>query len=215
MCRACLPCGAPRSQGCKDSGDRGAYVVAEDDGDGSLERNDTLGCEGYRKAYGCGARLYEQSEEGSGGQPHKGISAEFDEDILAASEKRHGGFHGLHADEKQAETKNPCSDGFIFLPGGGEMEDDADDDEEIGVVLHTEREDLARHRSAYVGAHDDADGLHEVHDARLDEAHRHDGRGGAALYDDGCGRAEHDAQQRGLCEHADDAAKPVACRLLK
>ena len=64
-------------------------------------------------------------------------------------------------------------------------------------------EDLARDRGPDVGTHDDADGLRQGHEPRIDEADRHDRGGTAAL--------QYSSYQC-TCDHTHD---PVFCQKCK
>ena len=67
-----------------------------------------------------------------------------------------------------------------------------------GITLQAwKREQPAGNGGTDVGAHDDADGLAELEDAGVDQAHHDDGGGGGGLD----GRGDQSAQQNAL-EHA-------------
>ena len=67
-------------------------------------------------------------------------------------------------------------------------------------------EDLARDRGPDVGAHDNADGLRQGHEPRVDEADRHD-RGGAAALDENGDAAPTSTPMIGVL-----VSVPISCR---
>ena len=86
---------------------------------------------------------------------------------------------------------------------------------EIGKILDLEGEYLARDGRTDVRAHDDADGLRQRHKPRLHEAHSHDRSGAGALDDHSHACTKDHAEQRRLCEHADDVAHALASKELE
>ena len=63
---------------------------------------------------------------------------------------------------------------------------------------------------AHVGAHDEPDGLIQVHDTGVDKAHHHDGSGGGGLDCGGDERAQQDPHKPVGSEPLQDGLHPVA-----
>ena len=183
--------GPVRPDGREYRGDGRADVVAEDDGDGRVERQKPLKAKGDGQAHRSGARLDEQGEQGAGENPHKGVVAEHQEEFFFVAQEAHGGFHGLHAHEEQTESEESASGVLLHLGASEEGEQNAYYNEEVGIILYLDGEYLAGDGGPDIRAHDDADGLRERHESRVDEADRHDG-GGAAALDEDCDAGSHE-----------------------
>lgn len=141
--------------------------------------------------------------------------AEHEEYILPFPQKGHGAFHGLHADEQQAEAQHSATHmgQTAFLLEKAEQR--TDNDKKVGEILDFDGQKLACHRSADVGSHNDADGLLQGHESGIHKAHSHHRGGAAALDEHGHARAHYDAQQRRPGEHADDLPHFVARKHLE
>ena len=70
-------------------------------------------------------------------------------------------------------------------------------------------EDLARNRGSDVGAHDDADGLRQGHEPRIDETDRHDRGGAAALDENGDAGTHQHAHDRRFGQCSDKLSQSV------
>ena len=208
--RAGLTRGASRAERREHRRDRGADVVAENDGNGRFQGNESLRAERDGQAHGGGTRLHKQREKHARGKAEQRIVAEGEENILPVAQESHGTFHGLHAYEEQAEAEQTFPEMLELSGRTDENEQHPHDDEQICQILDPEGQNLSRDRGADVGAHDDADGLGKIHETGVHEAHRHDGGRAAALNDHGDGRTQKNAQNGRFRKHAYDAAQSLA-----
>ena len=76
-------------------------------------------------------------------------------------------------------------------------------------------EDPAGDAGTQDGAHDDTDGLADLHHAGVDEANHHDGGGGGGLDDGGDAGAQQYALQRGAAELVQHQLQPAAGHLFQ
>ena len=85
--------------------------------------------------------------------------------------------------KREAEAQQSVARVFLHLGAPEKGKEDAYYNEEVGVILYLDGENLAGDGGADVGSHDHADGLGERHEPGIHEADRHD-RGGAAALDE-------------------------------
>ena len=177
------PAGAGR---CQHGRDARPDVIAQQDRHRPFQGDEALRRHGHEDADGGRAGLDDQghadtdddAEQGDFGKP----ADELDEERIVP-QRRHGLAHELHAQHKQAEAEEDHAGELAFLVFCEIVQHEAHEDEAHEVVRQVEGDQLGRHGGADIGAHDDAEGLLQRHEAGVDEAHGHDSRGAARLQD--------------------------------
>ena len=198
-------------QECRDGG---ADVVAEQDGDGSLEAQHAghavgagLRGEALQHRDGGAGALHDQRHHGARRNAERGDIlhlVDHRQEHLALRERLHDRAHGVDAHEQQAEREHGLADVLDAFVLRREPHDEADEHDEPDVVAELERHELRGHGGADVGAEYDGDGLAQRHEARADEADGHDRGGAGALQHSGGHRARQHAQHRVRGEHGQD-----------
>ena len=180
----------------------GADVLAHDDGDGAAVGDDTGGAQGLQDADAGTGALDDASDQCTHQNAEDGVG-EADKEVgepCLALQRLDGIGHGGHAGHQDGKADEDGADA-LFLLALAHIEQDADEGEERAeggglehldpdaVALQAgEAQQPAGDSGTHIAAHDDADGLMQLHDAAVDEADHHDG-GGAGALDDG-GHAE-------------------------
>ena len=176
----------------------GADVLAHDDGHRSGEADRAGGGQHLQNAHRSGGGLQQRREHRARHHAEQRVG-EFGEQLHEpgfVGEGLHGAGHGVHAGHEDGKAQqNFAHAAAAVLAGHVQHHADKAQNgapcvgvEHLGdkaVPLQTgQRQQPAGDGGAHVGAHDDADGLMQVHQTGVDKAHRHD-RGGAAGLDDG------------------------------
>ena len=222
------------SPGDPDGGDQrrdaGADVLAHDDGDGHAVGDGPGEGQGLQNAHGGRRGLDDPGEHRAHGHAQQGI-AEGRQQVREARQLRQGAdgvLHHLHAGHQNGEANEDASHVPPPLALGPHDEQDARQGEERGEVLRLqeiqkhalaldagEGQNPRRQRGAHVGAHDDADGLAQLHDAGVHQAHQHHRHRRGGLDGDGDARAQEQALH-GVGGHAlQKPLQPAAGHLLQ
>ena len=187
---------AAGADGGDKGGNTGADVLSHDDGEGDVEGDDAGGGEGLQDAHRGGGALEQGGDQGAHHDAQQGIGEGHKEvaELRHILEGGHRSGHGVHADEQQAQAQQQLAHNPLLAALDKHVEHNAHNSNAGAKVLrahHGEKqvvrgdvsqtENLGGDSGADVGAHDDAHGLLQLHDARVDEAHAHDGGGGRAV----------------------------------
>jgi len=203
----------------------GADVLAHDDGDGGAEGDLAGGGERLQDADGGGGRLDDAGQHGAREHAQDGVG-EHEQDVgelRDVLESGDGARHGVHAEHQGGEAQQDHA-GVLLLAGPAHhVQDDADERQDrseggrleqlhpdVGAGDAREAEDPGRDGRADVRAHDDVDRLMERHDAGIDEADHHDGRGGGGLDDGGDAEAREKARHLAGGESAEQRLELAA-----
>ena len=196
-------------------GDRGAYVVAEENGEGGFKRQKPLRSHGHREAYRRGTRLHYHCDRRTDEKTEHRRGAESNKKVLSVAQEGHGALHRLHTKEEQTEADETVAD--VLLPFRPSEKHQQNPDTKYGEreILYLESNYLRDDRGADVRTHDNADGLFQGHQPRVDEAHRHNGRAAAALDKHGDERADKNASDGSSGQGTDKLAHLVAGEVLE
>lgn len=176
----------------EDGGDGRADVGAEDEGAGEVECNPAFGAHNQRYGKSCRGRLddhreqdADESEEKHGAHAHRGIVPQGLEYLGIALEVRNICADHVEAHEEEGEADDELAYALGFALVGEEQdhgEADERQDEERHIDLEAEYGDNPRGEGrADIGAENHGHRLAEGHEACVDEAYDHDGRGRGAL----------------------------------
>ena len=207
-----------------DSGQRGADIVADDEGCGDGEDEPFGGYKRHGKQDGGCRRA--QDEGDADADEHK------EEDASVAPAGQHGDkfggcrlfgrrWHqvdeGGEAEDVERHTHQNLSPG-TELGAIGEDEGQGQDDEGqrpgMDVPLETEGgDDPGRDGGAHIGSHHDGDALADGEETGVDEAYGHDGHGGRRLDDGGDPGACPEAVETIAGDAAQAGAHPGSCHL--
>ena len=185
--------------------DAGADVLPHDDGDGHAvgdgaghgqRLQDTNGSGGGLDDAGEG-RAYQHAQQGIGESGHK-VS-----EFRHIRQRGHGAAHQLHAVHEDGKAHHHPAYVPAALLFGTHDQQDARQSQQGGEVLGLQEIDKkafalnagegqqpCRQGGADVGAHDDADGLSQLHHAGVYQTHQHDRHGGGGLDGNGDSRAQ-------------------------
>ena len=222
--------GTVGAHGGEEGRDGGADVLAHDDGDGHGVGDGSRGAEGLEDTDRGGGGLDDGRQRRAGQDAQDGVGKDQEEarEGLAVGEGGHGAAHGLHARHQDGEAQKGRAGVPADAALGPQHQQDADEGQDGGeggglqelqhqaVPLDAaEAQEPGGDGGADVGAHDDADGLAELHEAGVHEAHHHDGGGGGGLDH----RRDAETQQQrpeGAAGHAgEDVFQPGARGLLQ
>src|SRR5699024_1407542 len=179
-------------------GGAGADVLAHDDGDGAAVGDGAGGAQGLQDAHAGAGALDHRRDQGPHQHAQDGVG-EADEQLGEPGLVLQGGDgvgHGGHAGHQDGKADQDAS-GALFLfaaeheqqnPDKGQQRAEGGGleqlDQEAVALQAGQAQDPAGDGGAHVAAHDDADGLVQLHDAAVDKAHHHH-RGGAGALDHG------------------------------
>ena len=199
-------------------GDAGADVLSHDNGQRRAVGDDTGQGQRLQNAHRGGGRLDDRGEHRAHQHPQQGI-AEGGEQFGEAGhfpQRLHRAGHHLHAVHQHGEAHKNGAHVLFLLALGGHGHDHADHGQHQGEILgleqlHHRAASLDAHQAqqpggdggADVGAHDDANRLPQCHDARIYQAHQHDGDCGGGLDH----RGDHRSQQHPLHRAGGHAAE--------
>ena len=213
------------ADGGNERGDTGADVLAHDNGKGDVKGDNAGGGEGLEDAHRGGGALEQRSDQRAHQNTQKGIGEGHEElpeggDVL---EGGHSHLHGGHADEQQAQTQQELAHNFFLAALEKHIEHNAGQGQQRAEILRlhqrendiirgdiAQAEDLSGDGGADIGAHNDAHGLLQLHDAGVDEAHAHDGGGGRAVDQSRHQRAHQNAHENIVGELLHNAFQPSA-----
>ena len=198
-----------------DGGDRRAQIVAQQDGDGRLKRQQPLHGHGDGEADRGRTRLHGHGQQRAGGDAQQRMSGEGEKKLFVGGEKAERVLHRAHADEEQPEAEDAVADVAAFFRVAEDGQQHADAQQRQRQLAHVEGDQLRRDGGADVGSHDHAERLLQRHHPRLHEAHRHDRRGGARLDHHRYQRADQRALERRARQRRDQRAHAVARQILK
>ena len=213
-----------------ERGDAGADVLAHNQRHGDVEGNHAGGADGLEYAHRGGGALEQGGDRRSHGYAQKGIGegGKHRLELRQILQRLHGGGHGVHADEQQAQAQHDLAHNALVPALDEHVEDDAHNrqngPQEGGLQEHhhdvvrvdiTQAQQLRGDGSADVGAHDDAHCLLQLHDARVDETDAHDGGGGGALDQPGDDGPQKDPFEYVAGKTLQDMLQPAAGELLQ
>ena len=181
------------ADGAEQRGDAGADILAHDDGDGHAVGDGTGQRQSLQNAHGRGGGLDDAGKHGT----HQHAQQRILESGEQAGKFRHirqgtdSVAHEFHAVHQNGKAHHDAAHIPALLPFGSHDEDDARQGHQGRKVLRLEHvhedalaldagegEDPRGEGGADVGAHDDTDGLAQLHDAGVHKAHQHHGHGG-------------------------------------
>ena len=192
-------------------GDAGADILAHDDGNGHAVGNISRQSQGLQNAHRRGRALNDAGKQRADQNAQERIT----EGGEQAGKLRHirqradGTAHELHAVHQHGKAYQNRAD----VPASGLLghhdKDGTHHGKDQGEILRLQElqpyvvrlqahqgKQPGRQRRADVGAHNDAGGLGNVHKARVDQAHQHDGHRRGRLDRNGDARAQGKAFQR-------------------
>ena len=177
-------------------GDTGADILTHDDGDGTAVGDDTGGAQCLQDTNAGAGALDDAGDNG----PHQNAQQRIGEADKQAGEPRlvlqgkHSIGHGGHTGHQYSKADQNGANTLAFF-AFAHVQKDADKGQhraEGGGLEHIDQEavalqagkaqDPAGDRGAHIAAHDNADGLMQLHDAAVDKADHHD-RGSAGTLD--------------------------------
>ena len=208
-------------------GDAGADVLAHDDGDGAAVGDDAGGAECLQDADAGAGALNDAGDECADQNTQQRVG-EADEEvgepdfILQRGDRIGHGGHAGHQNGKADEDGADALPLFALV----HVEQDADEgqqgaerggleqlDEEAVALQAGKAQNPAGDGGAHVAAHDDADGLVQLHDAAVDETDHHNGGSAGRLDHGGDAEAQEKALERVIGQLAQDLLQ-LAARLL-
>ncbi len=205
-------------QGSQDSRDAGPDVVAQKDGDGPFQRDQSLAGHRHQDTDGRTGRLDDHSHA----QAHqkaqerlRGEAADEFHDSLVLAQRHDGITHHGHAEHQDAETQEDLAAVPDIPFPGKSLDEEADGQDQCNIIRQLESDQLGSDRRPDIGAHDDPEGLLQVHQTGIDEADGHDGRRTRRLQDAGHARTQGDAVDRPLRKLAQDPLQLAAGCLLQ
>ena len=206
------------------SGGAGADVLAHDDGDGAAVGDDAGGAEGLQNTHAGAGTLDDGSDQCAHQHAQDGVG-EADEQLGEPGlifQRGNGVRHGGHAGHQDGKADQDAADA-LFLLAAEQIQQDADEgqqraegggfeqlDQQAVALQAGQAQDPAGDGGAHVAAHDDADGLVQLHDAAVDKTHHHDGGGAGALDHRGDGQAQQKAFEGVFGQAAEDLLQPAA-----
>ena len=219
------PLGIPGNANGGDEGcDAGADVLAHDDGDGHAVGDGAGHGQRLQNAYRRGGGLDDAGKHSAHQNAQQGIV----EGGEQAGEPRHirqgtdGVLHQFHAVHQNGKAHQDAADIPPLLLFGAHDENDAHQRHHGGETFGLQEvhehafaldarqgQDPCRQSRADIGAHDDTDGLPQLHDAGVDQAHQHHRHGGGGLNGDGDTGAQQQTFQR-IGGHALEQALQLA-----
>ena len=188
-------------------GDAGADVLAHDDGDGAAVGDNARRTERLQDADAGTGTLDDAGDDGTHQNAQQGVG-ETDEEIgepCLVLQRSHCAGHGGHAGHQNGKADQDSADAFpLFVLAHVEQDaDEGEDRAEGGGLEHRDPEavtlqagkaqDPTGDGGAHVAAHDDADGLMQLHDATVDKADHHNGGGAGGLNHGGDAEAKEKA----------------------
>ena len=207
-----------------------ADVLPEDDGHGASPRDEARRGQRLQNAHGRRRRLDGHRDEDARQNAEQRVlqrGEQLDEQRRVA-QRFHGRGHRVHAREQQAEADHDLADVALFRRFQKHVQNRADERhdrrEAVGLAQLEQQaaagdvrqaDQLARDGRADVCAHDDADGLRQLHDARVHEADDDDRRARGRLDDARDDRAQRHRADGGRRETAQNALHLSARDLLK
>ena len=205
-------------------GDAGADVLAHDDGDGTAIGDNTGGAQCLQDTNAGAGALDDTGDNGTHQNAQQRIG-EADEQVgepCLILQGQHSIGHGGHTGHQHGKADQNGADTpalFAFA----HVQKDADKGQhraEGGGLEHIDQEavalqagkaqDPAGDRGAHIAAHDNADGLMQLHDAAVDKADHHNGGGAGALDHGGDAQTQEKALERVVSQFAQDLLQLAA-----
>ena len=211
------------------SRDGGADVLAHDDRNGGGVGDSTRAGQRLQDTDSRRRRLQHSRKHRTGNYAKDGVG-KAEEQIHEPGLVRQGGHrarHSVHASHQDGEAQQDLADAALAVladhikPDADKAEDGAPriGVEHLGqeaVALQAgQREQPAGDGGADVGAHNDADGLVQFHQARVDEADRHNGGSAAGLNDGGDSHAQQQRPDGAGSHRGEDTLQFAASGLLQ
>ena len=194
-------------------------------GDGAAPGDQAGAGKRLQNAHGRRGALHRHRDERTRQNAQNGIlqRGEQADEQLGFPQCAHRICHHAHADEQQAEAHENLADVALARrldeheqhrahkrQNGRERGGLKEFHQHAAARNIGKPDDLARHRGADVGAHDDADGLGKLHDARVDKAHHNDRGTRAGLDERGDDGPESHGAPGGRSELLQDALHPAS-----
>ena len=205
-------------------GDAGADILTHDDGDGTAVGDDTGGAQCLQDTNAGAGALDDAGDNG----PHQNAQQRIGEADKQAGEPRlvlqgkHSIGHGGHTGHQHSKADQNGAN-TLALFAFAHVQKDADKSQhraEGGGLEHIDQEavalqagktqDPAGDRGAHIAAHDNADGLMQLHDAAVDKADHHNGGGAGALDHGGDAQTQEKALERVVSQFAQDLLQLAA-----
>ena len=202
------PCVAVSADSAHHGGDTRTDVLTQDDGERCAEGHRAGGAQALQNTDRSGGGLDQRRQQCAEDNAENGVG-EGDHQLgkpRLVLQEGHGIAHDVHTGHQSEETQCDDADALFLIALGEHKEGGADDTHQGGEgrgleQLHDEAaalqagegEDPGGHGGTDVGAHDDAHGLLQRHDAGVDEAHHHDGGCRGGLDDGGDRHAKQEA----------------------
>ena len=195
----------------EQGGGAGADILPHDDGQGHAVGDGAGHGEGLQDAHRGGGGLEHGGKGCAHRHAHEGVceGGKDGGELRRLRQGAHGVLHHHRAVHQDGESHHDSAHAVAASALVHGAEDDADEGyhggevlrlkelEEEGVAVDArEGQDPGRQGGAHVGAHDDAQGLSQLHDTGVDQAHQHDCHGGGRLHGDGDARAQEEAFDR-------------------
>ena len=207
-------------------GDTGADILTHDDGDSAAVGDDAGGLQDADAGAGT---LDDAGDQCAHQNAEDGIG-EADEEVgepCLTLQGLDGIGHGSHAGHQDGKANEDSSDA-LFLLILAHIEQNADEGEygaEGGGLEHLDPDAVALQAGktqqpagdsgTHIAAHNDADGLMQLHDAAVDEADHHDGGSTGTLDDGGHAQTEEEALEGVIRQFAQDLLQMAAGLFLK
>ena len=184
-----------RGQQCSHTG---TDVLTHDDGDGTAVGDDTGGAQRLQDAHAGAGALDDAGDQCAHQNAQQGVGEAGEQagEPCLVLQRQHRVGHGGHAGHQHGKADKDSAHAF-FLLTLTHIQQNADKckhraersgleqlDEQAVALQTGKTQDPAGHGSAYVAAHDHANGLMQLHDATVDKTHHHNG-GSAGTLDDG------------------------------
>ncbi len=211
--------------GGQQGGDGGTDILAHDDGDSCTVADSAGGGQGLQNTDRCGGGLNNTGQHSAGQDTQDGVG-EHQEHVRKPGgvlQILDGTGHGVHTEHQNGEAQENGANILLLAIMGEHLEEDTNEgqDGRKGGGLEKLQEQAVTFDAAQgqdpggdggtdVGAHDDADGLGQIHQAGVNEADDHNGGGGGGLDHSGDRQTCQEAQQAVGGQLAQQAAQAVS-----